>query len=1825
MVSVEGLRGYVNQQRKKEDSILYGLPEVKGNPEAEARMKQAKAKRKEENRQKEQKWEELENAPDTLSRAMQKKAWIGSNSDLYRESKNREKKQMTLADVSGSVLRNRVSQPNLTRGLAKNASYDTGWEDAEKDLNVFSEQFPDASRDNIISVLEPAASMSTGDYPEDYKRGYLDYLKQNSIEEVEFQGQVLDGEGEFLWQALNDAGYIEEGTSLENAPRKDKTLINALDSDGSWYKLLPDGAKKIVDAARLSYRSHLAQNPFWADYMSFQHGGKQGLDFAGLFHLGEEQTEELTQLQAKIDSNSPVINKVGELGGYSVYAPFVEGAVAKGLGAIGIKSAVPALGKAAAELTGKELGARALTSGVSDAVMGTAKDITQKEAPETMLKNAATNLAGGAALGGSLDLLGKGIGKGIHILSDMVPGLQKAKNAPGKSFVAERTTSNRVNQDIGDLRQQSGFEGTNLWNQTAQKQFVNSAKGAKADNQEIARTMTIAKKLGVPVEFTDVLPKGSNGKYLDGKIYINKNSKTPAMEVFKHELTHHLELSPEYQDFQRLVLYSDGFQKQMKARGFEDLDDYRQALIQDYEEMGRRLDRNGADQELVGNYVATDMFDEFFRDEKAIERLCQTNRSLGQRILDFIRSLRIRLQGTRQEEFLQDTELLYRRGIAKANKTAAKKGKEQAGQEQFSIQHAADDTKYVKVDTDQDIFEGIDPQDYNEIARLYMKDYLRKEHSLGGVDKAFIKAKSAGKYTHPGRKQDYFQEKMRLATELDNVLAVAKKVGEKKATKPNAAYPKFEYYEFDFEIDGEKFRGLLNIGVDKSGKKHLYEVNKIRSLGGISRRSAIGLPRGVSYDSTISQGGSEVNAGLYDMVDIKPKKITEAMTKPEESISAADPIGSHASVIDSTIPQSGSEANNKMRQDGVNYARGGKEKAGQDMIQPPDMRDGETMLDYLGRKYGSMEGGMEPRNKDRVGKLPKQTEDDQKVRKFARTVYESNFTNEEMAGELEQQIAKGKFSYEPSSDQSTIYKAKRFLKNNTYEEAMQEINSVFDSGKMIQREDVARAELLINEAIKKGDYQEASELIQKTALMGTELGQAVQAFSLLKKLSPAGKLAYLEKSVRRLNRRWENKKNFEQIRIPKKLKRQLLKAQGKEAVEQAEEEIIRYIGEHTPVSVVDKLDAWRYLAMLGNPRTHIRNMVGNGVLFLATRNKNLLAALGEQIGAKGAKVAGRNMERTKTVLPASKEMRRFAKNDFKEMRSAIMEGGKGGFDQDIRDYQRVFRSKLAKPVEGLRKANSYLLEKEDVLFSKLAYTDAMSRYMKVNRLSPEFLRSGTGEGRKALARARNYAMEEARKATFREANSLATALNRLEKNHPVSKVLVGGLTPFKKTPVNIMKRGVEYSPWGILQGIGELAHGVKTGKKTAAQAIDHLASGLTGTGVMALGAWLASKGWLEASIAENDKERYYLETQGEQPYALKLGNGTYTIDWLTPVSMPLMMGAELYQLQAADDKTVAGEQGLNRLFSAMTKVSDPMMELSMLQGIDNALSSYGQGIGHAVVESVKSYAGQYVPTLFGQIARTIDPVRRTTYASKDSPLTKTGEQFLRKMGNKIPGLSQWNEPYIDQWGREERTEKGWVRFLENFVSPGYYSKTNTTAVDEEINRLYEKYGETEILPAQASASVTEDNEKYNFTPKEYTEYKRSVGQLSYQSIRKVMQSSAYKKASDLEKQAMILDCYTYGKQRTKAQYLKKKGKTADVDAWVSIAMNGTKYGLTAADVVIAKNAIKDVHGDKDENGKTIYLTASRNKKAAIDQALPGLSLEAKRPLYEYADVSEKVW
>ena len=161
---------------------------------------------------------------------------------------------------------------------------------------------------------------------------------------------------------------------------------------------------------------------------------------------------------------------------------------------------------------------------------------------------------------------------------------------------------------------------------------------------------------------------------------------------------------------------------------------------------------------------------------------------------------------------------------------------------QFSVKETTDGTRFVNVDTDQDIFDGHSVDEYPAIAQRYIK-----EHFMGKVigdesNRAFVNSKSAGEYAYPAsqRSKGYKEnaaDKMRASTELDNIVATATN---KRNNGYDSDHPEFPggfnlydvYIAFNSDTPdkGRMFTGTLNIGVDKEGRQRFYDVTKLKSV-----------------------------------------------------------------------------------------------------------------------------------------------------------------------------------------------------------------------------------------------------------------------------------------------------------------------------------------------------------------------------------------------------------------------------------------------------------------------------------------------------------------------------------------------------------------------------------------------------------------------------------------------------------------------------------------------------------------------------------------------------------------------------------------------------------------------------------------------------------------------------------------------------------------------------------------------------------------------------------------------------------------------------------
>ncbi|MEG2185560.1 MAG: hypothetical protein RRY12_12840, partial [Cloacibacillus sp.] len=501
----------------------------------------------------------------------------------------------------------------------------------------------------------------------------------------------------------------------------------------------------------------------------------------------------------------------------------------------------------------------------------------------------------------------------------------------------------------------------------------------------------------------------------------------------------------------------------------------------------------------------------------------------------------------------------------------------------------------------------------------------------------------------------------------------------------------------------------------------------------------------------------------------------------------------------------------------------------------------------------------------------------------------------------------------------------------------------------------------------------------------------------------------------------------------------------------------------------------------------------------------------------------------------------------------------------IRDKRVVFKSKLFGWVNSASKFNNYALEWEDAKALKPAYASAMSQYLAARDADIATLKS-TKDGKKLMEEARAYAIHEAQKATYRDFSATAVALNRLKKL-PATGALMEGLLPFTKTPFNILKRGVEYSPVGLLETITIGAAQLKSGRITGAEFIDKLAAGMTGTMITALGMLLSRLGLLHGGDDDDDKQAAMDELQGYQTYSIQIGDVNYTIDWMAPVALPLFVGAELHDMLSSDEALTTAE-----FADALTLVAEPMFSLSMLDGLNRTLTSAGYDenpLSAVIVNMLTSYLGQGFPTIGGQIARTMDAERRVSYIDKNSKRPATLDRFIQSsVMAKIPVLNSQRAEYVDRWGRTDSTQSVILRAFENFLSPGYFNMVKATAVDCELQRLADAIGDTSVLPASAAKYFTVDKVRKDLTADEYVEYSKTRGQTAYALMSELVNGAAYQSMTEEAKAMAVTNVYEYATQSAKHDLAPEYR----ADAWVS-AVRGTT-GASAVDAIVLRTLAK---------------------------------------------------
>lgn len=688
-------------------------------------------------------------------------------------------------------------------------------------------------------------------------------------------------------------------------------------------------------------------------------------------------------------------------------------------------------------------------------------------------------------------------------------------------------------------------------------------------------------------------------------------------------------------------------------------------------------------------------------------------------------------------------------------------------------------------------------------------------------------------------------------------------------------------------------------------------------------------------------------------------------------------------------------------------------------------------------------------------------------------------------------------------------------------------------------------ETLRAEAAETGDYARLNDWKKEIQRHMTESGQAIQALAKWTRDSSIGAETALDKAVADINKQNQkriNKGKMAPIEVNPELLAELNNTQTRAERDAVMNKIAADIGSKMPAGILDKIRAWRYLSMLGNPRTVLRNLIGNEIM------SDVLWTSKDAVGAGLEKVMGVDQSQRTKALAFSDEYKAnkaYAATTLDDARAVLEDSSrydtKSGIERAIDENRQIFKFK---PVEKWREATDWALSKGDTVFLEKQYKRSFAQIMTARGYTPDTMTA------KQRSECMSYAINEAKRSTFHDANSLADAMTKIENKNLATKILVGGTVPFKKTPLNVLARGVEFSPIGLIQGTGQMLTDVKAGKMDASTAIDKMSSGLVGSSLMALGYFLAKSGVI--SGGDNDEDKYYQSDLGKQEYALNLpDSSSMTIDWAAPASIPLFMGVALQELidgsGSSDEAQTVGDH-IDAFLGTLSSITDPLVEMSMLQGLQDTLEAVANArsdgnslIGAALVTAGRGYASQFVPTIGGQIARTIDPVRRDTVGDPTSELGKDLDKVTNKMQAKIPGLASDLQPYINVWGEQEINEHSWpVRLLEQTILPGYLDKVDMTPVDVELTRLYSVTQDPSVVPSNYPyRTLKSGDERYVLTADEYTEFKIENGRAMYAAADDAINSSQYSRMSDDEKASYVAKAIRDAQDDILKRYKKK--------------------------------------------------------------------------------------
>jgi hypothetical protein len=605
---------------------------------------------------------------------------------------------------------------------------------------------------------------------------------------------------------------------------------------------------------------------------------------------------------------------------------------------------------------------------------------------------------------------------------------------------------------------------------------------------------------------------------------------------------------------------------------------------------------------------------------------------------------------------------------------------------------------------------------------------------------------------------------------------------------------------------------------------------------------------------------------------------------------------------------------------------------------------------------------------------------------------------ERQKGFLDSVVEKGEADVKTKQQTSEL---DQFYKQKTNKEAITKADKEITSDVNKVKEEVlsdsppsaeksVKAVRLIKYYENLGDYDSAIEIINSYDQQLRAAGQFVQAASIWGKANPLTILKAAEKKAKQLGKKYEKRFAEQKDALQKRLIEIDKLPEGEEKTK-ATLEVLNTIAELFPPKLREYLDAYRYTNMLSNPRSHERNIWGNLMNTFLTRPLQLTATATYDL----FKHPLNKQARTYKFSDVPTYLKSAALN-LPNAITAFKEAMKNGTVSDkILDTGRSVDAIEAIRQKKMPKALTFVtrfLESQDRFFSTLIAEGEKSRLLKNGETLENATLNSQLLAEKYLYREKLGSKGKDQPLLVRALDNLGKSISEMRNKKYFGEVF-GWFVPFVKTPVNIAKMGVEFSPLGFIGG--------KYGK-------EQIGAATVGSLVSGVGAILAMNDKTTWSPPRDPEEKELFYSSGRKPYSVQIGDKWIPLSYFGPFGLSLALPAALKHYNE-DTPTSMTDSDIENVSEAILSTGKFITSQTPLQGLESFFKVLEGDSDIKSPQAAGFMTGQFIP-LSGLVKCTnqyIDPIYRKS-KTKD-----WWEGYIQTIEKDLPGLSENVKPITD--------------------------------------------------------------------------------------------------------------------------------------------------------------------------------------------------------------------